>query len=166
MTRKVTRGLARIKTGLQKRLYLGNLDALRDWGHARDYVEMQWLMLQQKQPNDYVIATGQQHSVRDLVNLAAESLGMELSWEGKGIDACAFNKEGEIVVSVDPRYFRPTEVETLLGDASCAREELGWVPTTTFKELIREMTSEDLAAAEKEALIRKHGYPAYECCEA
>ena len=165
VTRKVTRGLARIKAGLQKRLYLGNLDALRDWGHARDYVEMQWLMLQQEQPKDYVIATGEQHSVRELVDLSAEYLDLQLSWEGEGPDARAYNRKGEIVVAVDPRYFRPTEVETLLGDASCARRELGWVPTTSFEDLIREMVAEDFAEAKKEALIREHGYPAYECCE-
>jgi GDPmannose 4,6-dehydratase len=165
VTRKITRGLARIKAGLQKRLYLGNLDALRDWGHARDYVEMQWLMLQQKIPKDYVIATGEQHSVRELIDLAAQFLDMDLYWEGEGVDARAYNRGGDVVVSVDPRYFRPTEVETLLGDASRAREELGWAPSTTFRELIREMVTEDLASAEKEALIREHGYPAYECYE-
>jgi len=166
VTRKITRGLARIKTGLQRRLYLGNLDALRDWGHARDYVEMQWLMLQQKHPKDYVIATGEQHSVRELVGLAAHYLDMDLSWQGSGINTRAYDGRGEIVVAVDPRYFRPTEVETLWGDASRAQAELGWVPTTSFEELIREMVTEDLAAAEKEALIRERGYPAYECCEA
>jgi len=166
VTRKVTRGLARIKAGLQKRLYLGNLDALRDWGHARDYVEMQWLMLQQENAKDYVIATGEQHSVRELVDLSAQYLDLDLAWEGDGIDARAYNKRGEIVVSVDPRYFRPTEVETLLGDASRARNELGWAPTTSFEQLIGEMVTEDFAAAEKEALVREHGYPAYECYEA
>jgi GDPmannose 4,6-dehydratase len=166
VTRKITRGLARIKAGLQKRLYLGNLDALRDWGHARDYVEMQWLMLQQQHPRDYVIATGEQHSVRELIDLAAQHLNLDLTWQGHGIDMRAYNDRGEIVVSVDPRYFRPTEVETLLGDASRARAELGWTPTTSFPELIREMVAEDFAAAEKEALVREHGYPAYECCEA
>ncbi len=166
VTRKITRGLARIKAGLQKRLYLGNLDALRDWGHARDYVEMQWLMLQQNSPKDYVIATGEQHSVRELIDLAARHLNLDLTWQGYGIDMRAYNDRGEIVVSVDPRYFRPTEVETLLGDASRARAELGWTPTTSFPKLIREMVAEDFAAAQKEALVREHGYPAYECCEA
>ncbi len=166
VTRKITRGLARIKAGLQKRIYLGNLDALRDWGHARDYVEMQWLMLQQQHPKDYVIASGEQHSVRELIDLAARSLNLDLTWEGRGVDARAYNDRGEIIVSVDPRYFRPTEVETLLGDASRARAELGWTPTTSFPDLIREMVTEDFAAAEKEALVREHGYPAYECCEA
>jgi len=166
VTRKVTRGLARIKAGLQQRLYLGNLDALRDWGHARDYVEMQWLMLQQECPKDYVIATGEQHSVRELIDLAARYLNLELVWEGQGVNAHARNERGEVVVAVDPRYFRPTEVETLLGDASRAQVELGWTPATSFQELIREMVTEDYAAAEKEALIREHGYPAYECCEA
>lgn len=166
VTRKITRGLARIKTGLQRRLYLGNLDALRDWGHARDYVEMQWLMLQQQHPKDYVIATGEQHSVRELIDLAARYLNLDLSWHGSGINARAYDGRGEIVVAVDPRYFRPTEVETLWGDASRAQAELGWVPTTSFEELIREMVAEDLAAAEKETLIRERGYRAYECCEA
>jgi len=147
-------------------LYLGNLDALRDWGHARDYVEMQWLMLQQECPKDYVIATGEQHSVRELIDLAARYLNLELVWEGQGVNARARNERGEVVVAVDPRYFRPTEVETLLGDASRAQVELGWTPATSFQELIREMVTEDYAAAEKEALIREHGYPAYECCEA
>ena len=165
VTRKVTRGLARIKAGLQKRLYLGNLDALRDWGHARDYVEMQWRMLQQSHAKDYVIATGEQHSVREMLNVAAENLGLPLYWEGDGLEARAYGEDGEIVVSVDPRYFRPTEVETLLGDARRARQELGWSPSTSFHELIREMVAEDFAAAKKEALIREHGYPAYECCE-
>lgn len=165
VTRKITRGLARIRAGLQKSLYLGNLDALRDWGHARDYVEMQWLMLQQEKAKDYVIATGEQHSVRELVNLASDYLGMDLRWEGEGVNARAYDKRGEIVVSVDARYFRPTEVETLLGDASKARRELGWAPKTSFEELISEMVAEDFAEAQKEALIRQHGYPAYECCE-
>lgn len=165
VTRKVTRGLARIKAGLQKRLYLGNLDALRDWGHARDYVEMQWLMLQQGAAKDYVIATGEQHSVRELVDISADYLGLQLTWKGEGVDARAYSRDGEIVVSVDPRYFRPTEVETLLGDASRAQKELGWAPSTSFEVLVGEMVAEDYAAAKKEALIREHGYPAYECCE-
>jgi GDPmannose 4,6-dehydratase len=165
VTRKITRGLARIKAGLQKRLYLGNLDALRDWGHARDYVAMQWLMLQQGAPKDYVIATGEQHSVKEFIDLAARFLDMDLFWDGEGVHTRAYNRMGEVVVSVDPRYFRPTEVETLLGDASRAREELGWAPTTTFRQLVGEMVTEDLASAEKESLIREHGYPAYECYE-
>ncbi len=166
VTRKITRGLARIKTGLQDRLYMGNLHALRDWGHARDYVEMQWLMLQQDKPRDYVIATGEQHSVREFIDLSAELLGMQLTWKGSGVDECACDSQGNVVVAVDPRYFRPTEVETLLGDASKARRELGWTPRTSFRELVREMVAGDLAAAEKDALIKSHGYATYHHHEA
>ncbi|HEX4029773.1 MAG TPA: GDP-mannose 4,6-dehydratase [Terracidiphilus sp.] len=166
VTRKITRGLARIKTGLQDCLYMGNLNALRDWGHARDYVEMQWLMLQQDEPRDYVIATGEQHSVRDFINLSAEFLGMELEWTGSGVDERACDRRGKVVVAVDPRYFRPTEVETLLGDAGKARRELGWSPRIGFHELVREMTAEDLAAAEKDALVKSHGYTTYHHHEA
>ncbi len=158
VTRKITRALTRIKVGLQDRLYLGNMDALRDWGHARDYVEMQWLMLQQEQPKDYVIATGEQHSVREFVNLAASFLGLEIRWEGAGVNEKGLDKDGKVIVAVDPRYYRPTEVETLLGDASKAKRELGWQPRITFSELVREMAEEDLKAAERDALIRKHGY--------
>jgi GDPmannose 4,6-dehydratase len=158
VTRKITRALTRIKVGLQDRLYLGNMDALRDWGHARDYVEMQWLMLQQEQPKDYVIATGEQHSVREFVNLAASFLGLEISWEGAGVNEKGLDKDGKVIVAVDPRYYRPTEVETLQGDASKAKRELGWQPRITFRELVREMAEEDLKAAERDALIRKHGY--------
>ncbi|MGA9244174.1 MAG: GDP-mannose 4,6-dehydratase [Silvibacterium sp.] len=157
VTRKITRALARIKAGLQDTLYLGNLDALRDWGHARDYVEMQWLMLQQQEPRDYVIATGEQHSVRDFVNLSAEFLDLSLRWEGIGVDEKAYSNNS-LVVSVDPRYFRPTEVETLLGDPSKAKRELGWVPRTTFRELVKEMIAEDLSTAERDALVKKHGF--------
>lgn len=158
VTRKITRALARIKLGLQKQIYLGNLDAKRDWGHARDYVEVQWLMLQQEKPDDFVIATGVQHSVRDFVNAAAEELGMKMAWVGSGVDEKGFDAEGNCVVSVDPRYFRPTEVDTLLGDASKAREKLGWQPKTTFKELVKEMVREDLKTAERDELIKHHGY--------
>jgi GDPmannose 4,6-dehydratase len=161
VTRKITRGLARIKVGLQDRLYLGNLDALRDWGHARDYVEMQWRMLQQDQPRDYVIATGEQHSVREFVDLACGFLDMQLSWEGVGPEEKGTDKNGNVIVAVDPRYYRPTEVETLLGDATRAREELGWEPKVTFRELVKEMVEEDLKIAEKDALIRKHGYSVF-----
>ena len=161
VTRKITRALSRIKVGLQDRLYLGNLDALRDWGHARDYVEMQWLMLQQEQPKDYVIATGEQHSVREFVSLAAKFLEMEISWEGKGVDEKGLNKDGNIIVAVDPRYYRPTEVESLLGDASKAKRELGWHPRTTFHKLVEEMAEEDLKAAKRDSLIRKHGYTVF-----
>jgi GDPmannose 4,6-dehydratase len=161
VTRKITRGLARIKTGLQDRLYLGNLDALRDWGHARDYVEMQWRMLQQSEPKDYVIATGEQHSVREFVELAAREIGMHITWEGSGVEEKGIDREGNTVVAVDPRYYRPTEVETLLGDASKARRDLGWVAKVSFGELVKEMVEEDLKIAEKDALVRKHGYSVF-----
>jgi GDPmannose 4,6-dehydratase len=154
--------LARIKLGLQQKLYLGNLDAKRDWGHARDYVEMQWLMLQQKEPSDYVIAAGEQHSVRDFVSLAAQVLGIEIHWKGKGVDELGFDRRGNAIVAIDPRYFRPAEVETLLGDATKARRELGWVPKTGFRELVEEMTREDLKAAERDSLIQQHGFPVYQ----
>ncbi len=161
VTRKITRGLSRIKAGLQDTLYLGNLDALRDWGHARDYIEMQWLMLQQSEAKDYVIATGEQHSVRDFVNLSAEFLEMRLHWEGVGVDERALDDRGNVVVCVDPRYFRPTEVETLLGDPSRAKRELGWTPRTSFRELVREMVTEDYNTAERDSLVKKHGFTAY-----
>jgi GDPmannose 4,6-dehydratase len=161
VTRKITRGLARIKVGLQSELYLGNLDSMRDWGHARDYVEMQWLMLQQEKPQDFVIATGQQCSVREFVKRCADLLQMELTWDGIGVEERARDREGNVVVSVDPRYFRPTEVETLLGDPSKAKRELGWTPRTTFNELVREMVEADLRAAERDALVRLHGFVAY-----
>ena len=166
VTRKVTRGLARIKAGLQDRLYMGNLDARRDWGHARDYVEMQWLMLQQEEPRDYVIASGEQHSVREFINLSAEFLDMKLSWQGSGVDEKACDAKGNIIVAVDPRYFRPTEVDALLGDASRAQKELGWAPRTSFVDLVREMVTEDDAIARKDALVRKHGYPTFNYHEA
>jgi GDPmannose 4,6-dehydratase len=161
VTRKITRALARIKVGLQDRLYLGNLDAKRDWGHARDYVEMMWLMLQQDQPKDYVIATGHQYSVREFVERAAERLGIGLQWKGEGADEQGLDAEGRVIVAVDPRYFRPAEVETLLGDASKARRELGWEPRTSFTELVSEMVAEDLKEAERDALIHKHGFNAF-----
>ena len=176
VTRKITRALARIKLCLQDCLYLGNLDAKRDWGHAKDYVEMQWLMLQQEKPEDFVIATGVQYSVRDFVNAAARELGMSIRWEGKGVDEKGFlirsstfkgevgrvmGAEGErCIVAVDPRYFRPTEVETLLGDASKARNKLGWTPKISFEELVSEMVREDLKSAERDELVKKHGYKA------
>jgi GDPmannose 4,6-dehydratase len=158
VTRKITRAMARIKLGLQDRLYLGNLDAKRDWGHARDYVEMQWLMLQQDEPEDYVIATGIQYSVRDFVAAAAAELGIEVSWKGEEVDEKGYDQHGRCIVSVDPRYFRPTEVETLLGDASKAREKLGWTPKISFEELVQEMVREDLRGAERDELIKKHGF--------
>ncbi len=158
VTRKITRALARIKLGLQERLFLGNLDARRDWGHAKDYVEAQWLMLQQETPQDFVIATGQQYSVRDFVNAAAEELGIHLRWEGNGVDEKGYDDKGRCIVAVDPRYFRPTEVETLLGDASKARKELGWAPRIGFSELVAEMVREDLKSAERDDLVKRHGY--------
>ena len=161
VTRKITRGLARIKVGLQKELYLGNLDSKRDWGHARDYVEMQWLMLQQEKPQDFVIATGQQYSVRDLIQRCAKILELDLTWQGSGIDEKATDKDGNVVVAVDPRYFRPTEVETLLGDPTKAHRELGWTPRTSFDQLVEEMVASDLKAAQRDALVRKHGFDAY-----
>ena len=161
VTRKITRALARIKVGLQDKLYLGNLDAKRDWGHARDYVEMMWLMLQQEQPQDYVIATGQQYSVREFVERAAEHLGIRLQWKGEGVDEQGLDTEGRVIVAVDPRYFRPAEVETLLGDASKAHRELGWKPRTSFAELVSEMVTEDLKEAERDALVHKHGFNAF-----
>lgn len=158
VTRKITRALARIKLGLQKQVYLGNLDAKRDWGHARDYVEVQWLMLQQDKPEDFVIATGVQYSVRDFVSAAASELDIQIRWEGIGVDEKGFDADGNCIVSVDPRYFRPTEVETLLGDASKARDKLGWQPRTTFAELVKEMVMEDLKTAERDELVKSHGY--------
>ena len=162
VTRKITRGLARIKLGLQQKLYLGNLNSRRDWGHAKDYIEMQWLMLQQKKPADYVIATGVQYSVREFVTIAAEYLDMPLRWEGEGADERACDNKGKTVVAIDPRYFRPAEVETLLGDASKAREELGWSPRISFRELVEEMVREDLKAAERDALVQRHGFETYD----
>jgi GDPmannose 4,6-dehydratase len=158
VTRKITRALARIRLGLQDCLFLGNLDARRDWGHARDYVEAMWLMLQQPQPEDLVIATGEQYSVRDFVNAAAAELGMALTWSGSGLDEHAVDAAGVRRLAVDPRYFRPAEVETLLGDASRARARLGWTPRTTFRELVAEMVRADLDAAERDELVKRHGY--------
>jgi GDPmannose 4,6-dehydratase len=158
VTRKITRALARIKLGLQDCLFLGNMDAKRDWGHAKDYVEMQWLMLQQEQAEDFVIATGVQYSVRDFVNAAAKELGMAIRWEGTGVEEKGYDAQGKCIVAVDPRYFRPTEVETLLGDPSKAKNKLGWTPKITFDELVAEMVREDLKAAERDELVKKHGY--------
>ncbi|OQX12287.1 MAG: GDP-mannose 4,6-dehydratase [Desulfobulbaceae bacterium A2] len=162
VTRKITRGLARIKLGLQECLYLGNLGARRDWGHARDYVEMQWLMLQQETADDFVIATGVQHSVRDFVAAAATELGLEISWEGEGLEELGVDRRsGRPLVRVDPRYFRPTEVETLLGDPTKAREKLGWTPKIGFAQLVREMVLEDLRLAERDQLVHRKGYRAF-----
>ena len=162
VTRKITRALSRIKLGLQECLYLGNLDALRDWGHARDYVEMQWLMLQQKEADDFVIATGEQHSVAEFVDVAAAELGLKIAWRGEGLKKVAVTSTGQEIVRVDPRYFRPTEVETLLGDASKARNKLGWVPKVDFKALVAEMVREDLKGAERDELVKRHGFLAYD----
>ena len=161
VTRKITRALGRIKVGLQNRLYLGNLSALRDWGHARDYVEMQWIMLQQQEPRDYVIATGEQHSVREFVEIAASHLGMTIRWTGAGAEERGWDADGNLIVAVDPRYYRPTEVETLLGDASKAQRELGWRPRVSFRELVKEMVEEDFKVAQRDALVKKHGFSAF-----
>ncbi|OGT23098.1 MAG: GDP-mannose 4,6-dehydratase [Gallionellales bacterium RIFOXYB12_FULL_54_9] len=186
VTRKITRALARIKLGLQDCMFLGNMDSLRDWGHAKDYVEMQWLMLQQDRPEDFVIATGVQYSVRDFVNIAAAELGMEIRWEGSGKDEKGYliksslrggeadaaiqagsphyarDDGAQCIVQVDPRYFRPTEVETLLGDPTKAHQKLGWKPKITFHELVAEMVREDLKGAERDDLVKKHGFAAYD----
>ena len=162
VTRKITRAIARIKLGLQSCLYLGNLDSLRDWGHARDYVEMQWLMLQQLQPEDYVIATGTQQSVRDFVHAACQEVGLTVTWEGQGQDEKGYDQHGKCIVAVDPRYYRPTEVDTLLGDPSKAHEQLGWRPKVTFGELVAEMVREDLKLAERDHLVKEKGYVAFD----
>lgn len=158
VTRKITRALARIKLGLQDCLFLGNLDAKRDWGHAKDYVEMQWLMLQQEVAEDFVIATGVQYSVREFVNAAAKEIGISIRWSGQGIDEKGYDSTGKCIVAVDPRYFRPTEVETLLGDAGKAKQKLGWTPKISFDELVSEMMREDMKSAERDELVRRHGY--------
>ena len=169
VTRKITRALANISQGLEQQLFLGNMDALRDWGHARDYVEMQWLMLQQDQPEDYVIATGRQYSVRHFVEVAARELGMDIAWEGSGVKERGYVssiigekaggvKVGQEIVAVDPQYFRPTEVETLLGDPAKARTRLGWVPQTSFEAMVREMVAHDLDTARRHKLLKSHGY--------
>lgn len=162
VTRKITRALSRIKLGLQDCLYLGNLNARRDWGHARDYVEMQWLMLQQEAPEDFVIATGEQYSVRDFVEAAGTALDLRIRWEGEGTDELGIDAAtGKQIIAVDPRYFRPTEVETLLGDASKARDKLGWKPKTTFEALVREMAVEDLQLAQRDDMVRKAGFKSF-----
>ena len=159
VTRKITRAIARIKLDLQDKLYLGNLSAKRDWGHAKDYVEMQWLMLQQDHPEDFVIATGVQYSVRDFVNKAAKAVDIDIEWKGEGVDEKGYNKAtGECIVEVDPRYFRPTEVETLLGDPTKAKEKLGWVPKITLDELVTERVEHDLMIAKRDALCEKEGF--------
>jgi GDPmannose 4,6-dehydratase len=159
VTRKITRGIARIKVGLEECLFMGNLDAKRDWGHARDYVRMQWMMLQQKTPDDYVIATGKQYSVRTFIELACSEAGLRVRWRGRGIDEVGINEEtGKPIIKVDPRYFRPTEVETLLGDPSKAKRQLGWEPTIGIEELCREMMQHDLNEARQEEVVRAHGF--------
>ena len=161
VTRKITRALARISLGIQDTLYLGNLNAKRDWGHARDYVEIQWLMLQQKTPDDFCIATGLQYSVRDFVNLAWAHLDKKINWKGKGEEEKGYDSDtGNLIVSVDPRYYRPTEVESLLGDASKAKEKLGWEPKTTLEELIHEMMENDINIARRDSLVKEHGFKA------
>ena len=175
VTRKITRGVARIALGLQERLYLGSLDSLRDWGHARDYVEAQWLILQQKEPDDYVIATGEQHSVREFCERAFGELGIGIEWRGKGVDEEGVVvkvesregmngkvRPGDVVIQVDPRYYRPTEVESLLGDATKARERLGWAPKVGFGDLVREMVQEDLEEARKDSFCREKGFKTYD----
>jgi GDPmannose 4,6-dehydratase len=161
VTRKITRALARIKLGLQDCLFLGNLDAKRDWGHAKDYVEMQWLMLQNDVAEDFVIATGVQYSVREFVNAAAKEIGIAIQWSGEGVDEKGFDVSGKCIVSVDSRYFRPTEVESLLGDASKARDKLGWTPKISFNELVSEMMREDLLSAERDELVKRHGFSTF-----
>ncbi len=159
VTRKITRALARIYLGLQDRLYLGNMDSLRDWGHAKDYVKMQWLMLQQDEPEDFVIATGEQHSVREFVDVAARELGIAIEWQGEGVEEKGVNQaNGKTIVAVDPAYFRPTEVDTLLGDPSRAKEKLGWEPKITFDELVTEMVREDLEEAKRDELCQRAGF--------
>jgi GDPmannose 4,6-dehydratase len=162
VTRKITRALARIHEGLEERLFLGNLDSLRDWGHARDYVRAQWLMLQQKQADDFVIATGQQHSVREFVSLAAQHLGVTIEWRGEGAEEKGIDQaSGRTLVEVDTRYFRPTEVETLLGDATKARTQLGWKPELTFEGLVKEMVEEDLQLARRDATLAREGFKTF-----
>jgi GDPmannose 4,6-dehydratase len=172
VTRKITRGLANISQGLEECLYMGNIDALRDWGHAKDYVRMQWMMLQQDEPDDFVIATGKQYSVRQFIEMSADELGINIKWQGEGIEETGsidasspllnteqtIVKENDVIFRIDPRYFRPTEVETLLGDPSKAKEKLGWVPETTVQEMCKEMVNYDLEQAKQHALLKQHGY--------
>jgi GDPmannose 4,6-dehydratase len=166
VTRKITRALARIKLGLQEKVFLGNMNAKRDWGHAKDYVEMQWLMLQQDEPEDFAIATGKQFSVREFVEIAAAHVDMDIEWQGEGLDEKGIDRNtGKVIVEVDPRYFRPTEVETLLGDASKAREKLGWTPKITFEEMVQEMMQTDLELAKRDDLVEREGYKAFKYFE-
>jgi GDPmannose 4,6-dehydratase len=166
VTRKITRGLARIAHGMEQCLYLGNMDSLRDWGHARDYVRAQWLMLQQAKADDFVIATGEQHSVREFVQLAAGKLGMDVEWRGKGVDEQGVDtKSGKAVVRVDPRYFRPTEVDTLLGDPTKARTLLGWKPELSFDDLVSEMVTRDVEIAKRDAVVAREGFRTFRHAE-
>ena len=159
VTRKITRALARISEGQQDKLYIGNLESKRDWGHARDFVEAMWLMLQQDEPDDYVIATGEQYSVRDFIAAASGELGMDIEWRGKGLDEVGIDRNsGNEIIAVDPRYFRPTEVETLLGDPSKARERFGWEASTPFSQLVKEMVAADLETAKRSAVLKEAGY--------
>jgi GDPmannose 4,6-dehydratase len=163
VTRKITRGLARIKEGLQEHVYLGNLDSLRDWGHARDYVKAQWLMLQQNEAEDFVIATGEQHSVREFVELAGAELGMRVEWRGQGVEEQGVDaNSNRVIVKIDSRYFRPTEVDTLLGDATKARQKLGWKAETSFADLVKEMVAADVDAARRDALVAREGFRTYQ----
>ena len=162
VTRKITRGLARIKLGLQNCLYLGNLNALRDWGHAKDYIEMQWMMLQQDEPEDFVIATGEQHSVKTFIECAAQEVDIKITWKGSGAEEKGYDHSGKCIIAVDPRYFRPAEVETLVGDASRAHKKLKWKPRIDFQSLVKEMMREDLQAAKRDALVKEHGYKVYD----
>ncbi len=163
VTRKITRALARIKSGLQDKLHIGNLNSLRDWGHARDYVEAMWLMLQQDQPDDFVIATGKQYSVREFIEFGAGALDIGIEWQGEGVDEVGIDTAtGNTIVAVDPRYFRPTEVETLLGDPAKARKVLGWEATTSVDEMVAEMVAADYAEAQRDALVRKAGYQTFD----
>ena len=162
VTRKITRAMARIKLGLQDCLYLGNIDAKRDWGHARDFVEAQWLMLQQDQPEDFVIATGEQYSVRQFVEAVAQELDIVIRWHGRGLDEKGIDGSGKCIVAIDPRYFRPTEVDSLLGDAGKAKAKLGWMPKVTFRELVAEMAMEDFKSAQRDELVKNHGYRPYD----
>ena len=170
VTRKITRALARIKTGLQEVVHLGNIDSKRDWGHAQDFIEAQWLILQQDEPDDYVIATGEQYSVRDFIENSVEHLGIKLAWEGTGLDevgrvAETANSEGpqtgDVIIRIDPRYFRPTEVESLLGDASKAKKQLGWEPKISFSQLVEEMIKQDLEIAQRDAIVAKEGFKVF-----
>jgi GDPmannose 4,6-dehydratase len=161
VTRKITRGLSRIHCGLEECLYIGNLEAKRDWGHARDYVEMQWLMLQQSEPEDFVIATGEQHSVKEFIEAAADEIGVQIEWRGEGSSRAGYDQSGRCIVRIDPKYFRPTEVDSLVGNAEKARCKLGWQPRVSFRELVAEMMKADMDAAQREKLVQQNGFRVY-----